>query len=273
MTSMVDGFVSRRLRERPNLVSAPREHRKPPIYPTPSNKLYALRSRVLRFLDLQAGTIWDDVASEAPAVSGTVVDVGCGMQPFRSLFGRDVTYIGIDREETRCTFNVCASDTRYYSGDRWPIEDNFADFILCTETFEHVLDPKPFLAEMVRCLKPGGRVLLTVPFAGRWHFIPHDYWRPTPSALAHVLAEAGLTNVGVYGRGNQLTVACYKGMAVVFSLLQSRATEPSTVLASRALGALGMPLALGLAIVANASTRWPGAVDFIGLTATAEKPR
>lgn len=265
--------VTKRLRERPNLVHARSEHWKPPTYPVPKSKVDALRTRLLRYVDLQAGTIWDDLAVELPRVTGTVVDVGCGVQPFRALFRPDVTYVGIDREETKSEFNGAASDTLYYSGERWPIDDHFADFVLCTETFEHVLDPRPFLAEMVRVLKPGGRMLMTMPFAGRWHFIPHDYWRPTPSALAHVLTEAGLTNVGVFGRGNELTVACYKGMAVVNSLLHPRSEERATAIALRTLGALGTPLALALAVIANASTRWPGDVDFIGLTATAEKPR
>jgi SAM-dependent methyltransferase len=264
--------MSQSLRQRPNLVDARGEHWKPPTYPKATGPLGHLRARLLRFIDLQSGTIWKDLAQELPKASGTVVDVGCGLQPFRGLFPPGVNYVGIDRAETRNEFAEAAPDTRYYEGDRWPLDDGFADFILCTETLEHVREPAPFLAEMARCLKPGGRALLTIPFAARWHFIPHDYWRPTPSALAALFAAAGFTNVGVYGRGNQLTVACYKGMGVVFSLLAPRPAHPALGWLSRGVGALGIPMTLLLALVANVSTRWPGSVDFLGFTIVAEKP-
>ena len=63
--------------------------------------------------------------------------------------------------------------------------------VLATETLEHVSRPVRFLAEARRCLSPGGRLMLTVPFAARWHYIPHDYWRFTPSGLRQLLTDAG----------------------------------------------------------------------------------
>ena len=63
---------------------------------------------------------------------------------------------------------------------------------------EHVPEPAGFLAEASRCLRPGGRLLLTVPFAARWHYIPHDYWRFTPSALERLLSAAGFDRIAIY---------------------------------------------------------------------------
>ena len=71
------------------------------------------------------------------------------------------------------------------------------------------------LAEAHRTLRPGGRLLLTVPFAARWHFVPNNYWRFTPSSLRHLLEAAGFGDVAVYARGNAFTVACYKAVALV----------------------------------------------------------
>lgn len=265
--------MSRPLTERPNLVTSREEHWKPPRYAGAQDSFATeMRARVMRFFDLQAGTIWADLARELPRVTGTVVDVGCGLQPFRRLFGEGVKYIGIDYAGTRRHFSLDAPDTIYYSGDHFPLEAGTADFILCTETLEHVLDVRVFLSEIVRCLKPGGRVLLTVPFAARWHFIPYDYWRPTPSAIDHLLRSAGLTDVGVYGRGNQLTVACQKGMAFIFSLLSPRPSNLALEWLCRSVGAAGVPAMVGLAVLANATMGWPGAVDFLGFTATARRP-
>src|SRR5688572_398336 len=95
-----------RLNERKNLLASAREHWTPPSYVAPDGARAALRARVLRFLDLQAGTIWEDLASELPLVSGTVVDVGCGVQPYRQLFSDRVRYIGIDYADTLATFRV-----------------------------------------------------------------------------------------------------------------------------------------------------------------------
>lgn len=38
------------------------------------------------------------------------------------------------------------------------------DVVICLETIEHVLDDRKLLCSMARCLKPGGRLLLTTPY-------------------------------------------------------------------------------------------------------------
>ena len=97
-----------------------------------------------------------------------------------------------------------------FSGSVLPLADAEADAVLCTETLEHVRDTAPFLSELKRGLAPGGQLILTVPFAARWHFVPHDYWRFTPSGSQHLLTQAGFCEVRVYARGGALAVASYK---------------------------------------------------------------
>ncbi len=128
---------------RTNLVTSREEHWKPPTYAG------ARRARSRRCArgccdssTCRAARSGRTSRSELPSVTGTVVDVGCGLQPFRRLFGDGVKYIGIDYADTREHFAVQAPDTIYYSGDRWPLESETADFILCTETLEHVLDSR-----------------------------------------------------------------------------------------------------------------------------------
>ena len=110
-------------------------------------------------------------------------------------------------------------DTTYFSGDHWPVENATVNVVLCTETLEHVLETRRFLGEAARCLAPGGTLLLTIPFAARWHFIPYDYWRFTPSSLNHLLTTTGFHSTRVYARGNACTVACYKVMTLLLLLL------------------------------------------------------
>jgi ubiquinone/menaquinone biosynthesis C-methylase UbiE len=44
-----------------------------------------------------------------------------------------------------------------------PCEDNSFDFVTCLEVIEHLIFPEHALSEIARVLKPGGRVVITVP--------------------------------------------------------------------------------------------------------------
>lgn len=48
-------------------------------------------------------------------------------------------------------------------GDRLPVEDNQADYVLCQEGFEHFPDQYHVLREFSRVLRVGGRLILTTP--------------------------------------------------------------------------------------------------------------
>lgn len=49
------------------------------------------------------------------------------------------------------------------------------DVILCTEVLEHIPEPTKVLDEFIRLLKPGGKLILTAPFASLVHFAPYHY--------------------------------------------------------------------------------------------------
>ena len=235
------------LLNRPNQLDRRSESWRPPLL-TP---IRSWRDRLLaaarRFFDLQAGSIWRDLSQVLPGCRGLILDVGCGSQPYRSLIPAAATYHGLDYSGARTNFGYSMPETTYYEGDRWPIDETTADVVLCTETLEHVPDPSVFLSEAFRCLKPRGRILLTVPFAARWHFIPHDYWRFTPSGLQRLLGTAGFTDIAVYARGNAVTVACYKLMGLLLPLLFPQQVSRGKAFWLRVLGVLALPLICMLA--------------------------
>ena len=221
-----------------------------------------------RLIDLQAGSIWRDLAGELAAIDGLVIDVGCGAQPYRPLLGPSARYMGIDTTDAKSDFGYELSDTVYFEGDSWPIGSESVNVVLCTETLEHVLEPSKLLAEAHRTLLRGGRILLTVPFAARWHFVPNDYWRFTPSSLRYLLETAGFADVAVYARGNAFTVACYKMIALVLPYLfpQHRGGRAR---AAQLLAVLAVPFVVGLALAARVSLLGKGGEDCLGYTVTA----
>jgi SAM-dependent methyltransferase len=236
--------------------------------PVPCTELSPLR----RFFDLQAGSIWNDLAAVLPRISGTIVDAGCGAQPYRSLLSREATYIGIDTIEAKSAFGYETPDTRYYDGHTWPLEAASTDTVLATETLEHVPDPRRFAAEAFRTLRPGGNLVLTVPFAARWHFVPHDYWRFTPAGFGRLLTDAGFVDIKVYARGNAVTVAAYKNLALLAALILPQTGSRFKNFALRAAGLCTLPFFITFAVAGNLSLRSKGGDDCLGYTVFAAKP-
>ena len=56
-----------------------------------------------------------------------------------------------------------------------PEPDASFDVILCSEVLEHIPDPLLAIDELSRLLKPGGKLILTAPFASMVHFAPYHF--------------------------------------------------------------------------------------------------
>ncbi|WAJ47342.1 class I SAM-dependent methyltransferase [Mycobacterium sp. Aquia_216] len=240
------------------------EHWQPPSFADLSSARGRLMSRVRRALDLQAASIWRDLKSPLGQATGTILDVGAGAQPYRPLVSRRATYRAIDIADAGEQFGYEVPGTAYFSGDEWPAGDRTIDLVLATETLEHVPDPDAFLSEARRVLHDDGRLILTVPFAARWHYIPHDYWRFTPSALRMLLERNGFSEVVVFARGDELTVACAKIMALVLPFLIPQGGGSSVV--RRLVGVAFSPVLLIAAFIGQGSLRRQGGDDCLGYT-------
>jgi SAM-dependent methyltransferase len=129
-----------------------------------------------------------EICRLAPMLRGRLLDVGCGQKPYRQLFAVD-EYIGLelDTPENRARKQA----DHYYDGIRLPFPDESFDSVLCNQVLEHVFTPEDFLSEIRRVLKPGGKLLLTVPFVWDEHEQPWDYARYTTFGLKHLLEKTG----------------------------------------------------------------------------------
>jgi SAM-dependent methyltransferase len=254
-----------------NMVNRQRETWRPLLFRASTSLASRLIFALRRFFDLQTSSIWRDLAAELPEARGTVVDVGCGAQPYRALLRGDVEYIGIDTADAESHFGYSVPGTRYFEGATWPLADGSVNYVLCTETLEHVLDVAAFLNEAARCLLPGGKILVTVPFSARWHYIPHDYWRFTPSSLSSLFNSAGFDDIAVYARGNAVTVASYKTIALILLLLMPQAKPPLVAFTLRLLSVPLLPLFLILAVIGQISLLGQGGDDCLGYTLLATR--
>lgn len=71
------------------------------------------------------------------------------------------------------------------------IPDGAFGTVLCTEVLEHVLHPERALAELHRVTRPGGRLLLSVPWIYPFHPCPLDLRRFTLQGLARLVEDSG----------------------------------------------------------------------------------
>jgi SAM-dependent methyltransferase len=240
------------------------ERWQPPSFANATTLRGRLVSKLRRLLDLQAASIWRDLKSPLGDASGMILDVGAGAQPYRPLINRDATYRAIDTAYAYARFGYNMPDTAYFSGDEWPVADCAIDLVLATETLEHIADPDAFLAQARRVLRDDGQLILTVPFSARWHYVPYDYWRFTPSALRMLLERNGFRDVVVLARGNELTVACAKVMTLILPFLLPQAQELS--LLRRLFGMTLVPLLVSAALIGQSSLRRQGGDDCLGYT-------
>ncbi len=138
-------------------------------------------------------------AAEGVAAGARVLDAGAGECIYRPLFEKQ-RYVAVDRGGGDREWNYGRLDA-VADLERVPLCDGTFDYVLCTETLEHVRRPARVLAELRRVLRPGGTLALSVPFLHPVHQAPHDYLRFTPFALRALLEEAGLSVTGIEASG------------------------------------------------------------------------
>ena len=88
------------------------------------------------------------------------------------------------------------------SASEIPLETDSVDTIFSSQMLEHVVDPVACLIEISRVLKPGGLLILTVPFLNEMHSEPVDFWRFTKFGIENLLEKTGFQIEVILQRGN-----------------------------------------------------------------------
>ena len=116
--------------------------------------------------------------------SGTLLDYGCGNRPYESLFQAGIQkYIGVDVVQNK--FNTVSYVVP--TNALLPLENDSVDTVLSTQVLEHVSEPKDYIQEVARVLRPGGTFILTCPGTYMLHEEPYDFFRYTKYGLQHLL--------------------------------------------------------------------------------------
>ncbi len=76
-----------------------------------------------------------------------------------------------------------------------PLAGGSVDVVASHSLFEHVAHPHRILQETFRVLRPGGVMVLSMPFVFHRHGYPHDYVRLTPQFFERVCGETGFVDV------------------------------------------------------------------------------
>jgi SAM-dependent methyltransferase len=147
----------------------------------------------------KAATLLQQLLCETIADAETVLDIGTSqrfakeLRPYRELL-LTKNYRAAGYRPTDVGPDTCDLDLDI---QRIALPEASQDCVICFEVLEHVRDPFKAAQELIRILRPGGRLLLTVPFMTGYHGKGEtpdhagypDFWRFTHQGLQVLFAE------------------------------------------------------------------------------------
>ena len=123
------------------------------------------------------------------------LDVGCGLRPYEHHFPQGV-YTGVDVETSGAADKMKMPD-HFYDGRVLPFSDSSFDGAISTQVLEHVLDADALILEMFRVIKPGGELVLSLPFAWQEHEEPFDFLRFSTFGISNSLNRGGFKVISI----------------------------------------------------------------------------
>lgn len=171
-------------------------------------KISSLHSnrRAYNWLVYDNGDRW--LESNIDFYRGVAYDLGCGEAPYKNWFLQYVDhYIGVDWSSS---LHDIQADIVASLNEPLPIEDHVADTVLSFSVLEHLYEPQLMLNEAYRILKPGGALILQVPWQWWIHEAPYDFFRYTPYGLRLLLERAGFSEINVQAQAGFFTMLTMK---------------------------------------------------------------
>lgn len=192
------------------------------------------------------------ILKRVPGGGGRALDVGCGTGRVTFALaerGWDVTGVDIEPRVIEIASRLARSRTdppRFHVadlGDVEAVEQDGYDLVVCSEVLEHVVDDAALAATLYRALRPGGRVIVTVPYDPRKWSVLDEYGghvrRYTAPQIARTLGQ--FDDLRIYITGfpfYRLLLRAYLAKASLLGQEHSNEAlweKPSTRLIARAL--------------------------------------
>jgi SAM-dependent methyltransferase len=189
-------------------------------------KMHRAEQRFWWFLG--KGRLVADWAAEWFEPAGCCLDVGCGTGANLERMKARGTWVGLDASGEAIRFCMERGHGRLVQAraGRMPFSDNAFDGAVALDLFEHLDDDREAAAEIFRALKPGGRLIVTVPaHPGLWgaHDLAMGHKRRySRSSLEGILAGAGFSML----RLTHFMGLLFPAMFLV-RLLQKRIGDPA----------------------------------------------
>ncbi len=124
------------------------------------------------------------IREHAHLVTGRVLDYGCGLQPYRHLFGHATQWVGVDLRIHDLV------DVVVEPGYRLPFSTGSFDCVVSFQVLEHLAEPYLYLQECHRVLRPAGRIVITTHGIWPYHAVPEDHYRWTLFGLEEQVKRA-----------------------------------------------------------------------------------
>lgn len=152
-----------------------------------------------------------NVLSEIPDGS-IILDAGAGESRYK-VFCEHLEYTSQDFAEYDGAGDLkgIQKDIRDYSAldivsdiTAIPVDDESFDVVMCIEVIEHLPNPIEALSELNRVLKPGGKLIITAPFASLTHYSPYHYATGFNKYFYehHLMNELKFKSIDIKANGN-----------------------------------------------------------------------
>jgi SAM-dependent methyltransferase len=157
----------------------------------------------------------------AEKIQGRLLDIGCGNKPLSPFLNPGVEYIGLDYPPT-VTKGYSGKADVFGDGQHLPFKSNSFDYVTVLDVMEHLPWPEAAFSEMVRVVKPGGRIITQTPFLYPLHDLPHDFQRWTHEGLMRFSERHPVSLSVITHHGKPLeTAALLTNLALAKGTLES----------------------------------------------------
>ena len=219
--------------------------------------------------DDRYGNVVAHVTQGPPAQ--TILDAGCGNGWLASLYGGGHMVVGIDLADANLR-RIQAQGihaVKYNLDAPLPFADSVFDTVVCSEILEHILSPEHLLREILRVLKPHGRVILTVPnlhcirnrrdmlLGKHTPFIEFRVYADRHDELSHVGVQH-IHHYTVTGMTSILRTLGFEDIRVLGQSFHLNASLPFTLLSVLHGGNRGLRFMLRVASLGKIRREYPG---------------